>query len=439
MASGQEGAKTVTIPPGAATAPYTLATVDDNTDEPDGMVTVTLSSSSAYLMGSPSAASVDVNDDEAPMPPAATPVVSITGTGGVIEGQAATFTVTAVPASPPGEPISVNVRVSDSGNCARPGQSGSRSVTIDASGMARFTVSTQDDTIHEDYGRITATVQEGRGYSPHGNNSSASLTVADNKVVMLSVSRLRVAEGGNASYDIALDTRPSGDVTVAITTPQGSELTLAPHHRLTFTPTHWNEEQSLTVTAPENFHALDRPFTLNHTATGAIDPNLGLTTQLTVTVVAAHPTEETKAWQLRLGRTVSHQVMDALQDRLSAPPAPGLHLTVAGEAITSAPALAEHEGLLSKALGFDPLTAQALVEDSSFSLAPEQGGGAPRLAFWGQGAFSSFRGEEEDLSLDGSVTTLLLGADWSGQRWQAGAALSQSWGRLLWERHRYRC
>ena len=221
VATAQEGVKTVTIPSGAATAPYTVTTVDDNTDEPDGMVTVTLNSSSAYLVGSPSAASVNVNDDDggppAPPSPAVTPVVSI------------------------------------------------------------------------------------------------------------------------------------------------------------------------------------------------------------------------KAWQLRLGRTVSHQVVDALQDRLSALPTAGLQFTVAGEAITSAPPLAEHGGLLSKAMGFDPLTAQALMEDSSFSMAPEQEGAAPRLAFWGQGAFSSFRGEEEEFSLDGSVTTLLLGADWSRQRWQAGAALSQSWGNGSYE------
>ena len=160
---------------------------------------------------------------------------------------------------------------------------------------------------------------------------------------------------------------------------------------------------------------------------------MGIIATVTVAVVATDPTEEAKAWQLRLGRTVSHQVMDALEDRLSARPATGLQLTVAGEAIVSAPPLAEHEGLLSKALGFDPLTAQVLAEDSSFSFAPEQEGVAPRLAFWGQGAFSSFRGEEEDFSLDGSVTTLLLGADWSRQRWQAGAALSQSWGNGSYE------
>ena len=435
VATAQEGVKTVTIPSGAATAPYTVPTVDDNTAEPDGMVTVMLNSSSAYLVGSPSAAAVNVNDDDgdplAPPPPAVTPVVSITGGGGITEGQAATFTVTAVPALPPGEPISVNVRISDSGDFAATGQSGSRSVTIDNSGMARFTVSTQDDALHEDHGRITATVEGGSGYTPHASNGSASVRVEDNDpALMLSVSRLRVAEGGSASYTIALDTRPTGNVTVAISGDAATDLTLTPTS-LTFTPSNWDRPQRVTITAPKDTDFIGTAIDLTHTASG---PNYGgITATVTATVVAAHPTEEVKAWQLRLGRTVSHQVMDALEDRLSARPATGLQLTVAGEAIVSAPPLAEHEGLLSKALGFDPLTAQVLAEDSSFSFAPEQEGVAPRLAFWGQGAFSSFRGEEEDFSLDGSVTTLLLGADWSRQRWQAGAALSQSWGNGSYE------
>ncbi len=138
-----------------------------------------------------------------------------------------------------------------------------------------------------------------------------------------------------------------------------------------------------------------------------------------------------KAWHLRFGRTLSHQVADGLQDRLSAPPtALGLQLTVAGETITSPTPLAEQEGLLSKALGFEAVTPQTLVEGSSFSLASGQGPGGtrPQLAFWGHGAFSSFSGEEDELSLDGDVTTVLLGADWTTDQWRAGAALSQSWG-----------
>ncbi len=42
---------------------------------------------------------------------------------------------------------------------------------------------------------------------------------------------------------------------------------------------------------------------------------------------------------------------------------------------------------------------QALVEGSSFRFTPEQEEADLRLAFWGQGAFSSTSGEEEDLPL----------------------------------------
>ncbi len=436
VATAQEGDKRVTIPSGAATAPYTVPTVGDNTDEPNGRVTVALNGSSAYVVGSPSAASVNVNDDDGNAVP---PVVSIMGGDVVTEGQPATFTVTAVPAPPQGESISVNVRISDSGNFAATGQSGSRSVTIDASGMARITVSTQDDAIHEDHGSITATVAGGSGYTPHASNGSAAVTVEDDDpALMLSVSRLRVAEGGSASYTIALDTRPSGDVTVAISGDAATDLTLTPTS-LTFTPSNWNRPQRITITTPEDIDFIDAAITLAHTTSGA---NYGgLTpTVVTVTVAAADPTEEAKAWQLRLGRTVSHQVMDALEDRLSTRPAAGLQLTVAGEAITSAPPLAEHEGLLSKALGFAPLTAQALVQDSSFRFAPQQEGAAPRLACWGQGAFSSFRGDEEEFSLDGSVTTLLLGADWSTAPLAGWCRPQPVLGRwLLWGRGRRRC
>ena len=136
------------------------------------------------------------------------------------------------------------------------------------------------------------------------------------------------------------------------------------------------------------------------------------------------------AWLSRFGRTVSQQVADALQDRLSSP-APletGLQLTFAGEDFTSDTPLAENQGLLSKALGFENVSHQLLVQGSSFSFAPEGEGGAPQFALWGQGALSSFSGQEDDVSLDGDTTTLLVGADWSTGRWQAGAALSHSWG-----------
>ena len=61
-----------------------------------------------------------------------------------------------------------------------------------------------------------ATVRRGSGYTPHDTTASASVTVADDEVVRLSHSRLRVAAGGSASYQVALDDRSTADVTVTI-------------------------------------------------------------------------------------------------------------------------------------------------------------------------------------------------------------------------------
>ena len=134
------------------------------------------------------------------------------------------------------------------------------------------------------------------------------------------------------------------------------------------------------------------------------------------------------AWHVRFGRTVSQQVVDALQQRFSTTTTTpsGLQLTLAGEAVTSDTPLEENHVLLSRLLGFERVSSQELAQGSSFSFSPE--GAGPRLSFWGKGAFSSFNGVEESITLTGDVTTALLGAEWSNERWRAGAALSHSWG-----------
>ena len=442
---------TVSMTGGAGAIPITI--LQDQMDDDGETIVLTLIAANGYTVGTQGSTTITITDDDGTTPPPSTlPVVSITGGGGVSEGEEASFTVTATPA--PGTAISVNVRISDSSDFASSGQTGSRSITVDASGRASFTVTTEDDTIQEEDGRITATVQRGSGYTPHDTTASASVTVADDEVVRLSTPSLRVTAGGSASYQVALDDRPTGDVTVTIRvggvngeggaapspnlSPPGTspwdgantmdgETSIRVHPAtLTFTPANWDRQQPVTLTAPEEGDLIGTAITLTHTATGG--GHVEVSTTMRLTVVAAHASEETKAWHLRLGRTLAHQVVTALEERWSAPPATGLQLTVAGETVPSATAVAEHEGLLTKALGFETVTPQALLEGSSFSLAPEPEGAAPRLAFWGQGAFSSFSGEQEDLSLDGDVTTLLLGADWHTEHWQAGAALSQSWG-----------
>ncbi len=128
---------------------------------------------------------------------------------------------------------------------------------------------------------------------------------------------------------------------------------------------------------------------------------------MTLTVVAAHSSEETTSWHLRVGRTASHQVMDAPEERWSAPNAAGLQLTVA-EPIPSATPLMEQEGLLTKVLVFEAVTPQALVEGSSFRVAPEPEEGAPHLASGGNspGAMAPAR---EANGADGEISSTATG------------------------------
>ena len=430
----------------------TVTGVDDGVDQ-RGDRSATISHTA--ISSDPKYNTIDIDDVTATVVDNDTEV-SITGDAAVItEGEEASFTVTTTPPPPAGITISVNVIISDSGSFVSSGQTGNRVVTINEGGTATITVATEDDITPETDGRITATVGTGNGYRPHGNNGSASTTVEDNfddaPALAPSTEMLTVTEGGAASYTIALDSQPMDDVTVTISvsseegvvpTPNftspgrsplggsnamdgGAAISVYPT-TLTFTPSNWDTAQRVTITLSENSDAVGAAITLTHTTSRG--GHQGFTAHVLVMVEADDPVEKT-AWHLRFGRTVSHQVVAALQERLTAPPTPGLQLTVAGEPVTNAPPLAEHEGLLSKILGFEAVTGEALVESSSLGFTPESEGAGPQLAFWGQGSLSSFSGKEEDLSLAGDITTLLLGADWTGQRWRAGAALTHSWGR----------
>ena len=73
------------------------------------------------------------------------------------------------------------------------------------------------------------------------------------------------------------------------------------------------------------------------------------------------------------------------------------------------------------------MTERDLLVGSSFSFT----GGTERsgsYALWGRGAVTSFDGREGDLSLDGEVTSGMLGADWSQDALMAGLVVSHSLG-----------
>ena len=94
VAANDEGNKQVVIQAGSATATFTVPTVGDSADEPDGAVTLALRASAAYASGTPSSATVAVSDDDyapPPPPPPGLPAVSIDDAT-AREGQGMVFT-----------------------------------------------------------------------------------------------------------------------------------------------------------------------------------------------------------------------------------------------------------------------------------------------------------------------------------------------------------
>ena len=64
MLNSGQASQTVTIPDGQAGATFSLTTVDDRIEEPDSVVTATLQAGAGYILGSPSAATVTVENDD---------------------------------------------------------------------------------------------------------------------------------------------------------------------------------------------------------------------------------------------------------------------------------------------------------------------------------------------------------------------------------------
>ena len=166
-----------------------------------------------------------------------------------------------------------------------------------------------------------------------------------------------------------------------------------------------------------------------------------------------------QAWIARFGRTVAGQVIEAVEGRMRAAPAPGAEVALAGERIggqsepgigADGDAAREEEARWEEEARRDALrladwlkdetdpeearrrgsravTPRDLLTGSSFALTAETAG-KDLVSLWGRGAVTRFDGREGDLTLDGEVVTGMLGADWTRGRWTAGLIVSHSVG-----------
>ena len=177
LAASSEGAGSITLPAGATTVRYSVPTVDDATDEPDGRVTVRIAGGSGYTAGSPRSASVGVRDDD--MPPPGSPEITISGGTPVTEGGNAVFTLRASRGSAAAIDIGLTVSDDATSDFLAPGNEGGKTVTLPARHTSvRYSVPTVDDTDDEPDGQVGARIVSAAEYTV-GSRSSGSVTVRD--------------------------------------------------------------------------------------------------------------------------------------------------------------------------------------------------------------------------------------------------------------------
>ena len=147
-----------------------------------------------------------------------------------------------------------------------------------------------------------------------------------------------------------------------------------------------------------------------------------------------------KAWLGRFGRTVAEQVLGAVESRMRAARQPGIEMTLAGQRVGGGqgPARASDETaglsdwLRGESDGPTSLTSRGvtqgeLLSGTSFAVTAEAGRNE-HVSLWGRGAVSRFDGREADLTLDGEVSSAMVGVDWARENWTAGLIVSRSAG-----------
>ena len=431
------GAPTLTFTgPSASSATLTLTATADSQNEGSGE-TVTVGPgtlSAAGFHGAVVGAVAGAVSFAILEPPAAVSIAAKSAS--ITEGGDAAFTLTANRAAE--TDLTVKLTVSEAGegsDFVAASNEGAASVTIpQGETEASFTVATVNDGLDEPDGKVTATLAAGAGYTVAVRGHAASVKVADDDAApvgaTLSVGDETVNErDGLMWFTVRLSAKLDKPVSVTFRTRHSTPVSarenqdyLKTFWRLTFQPDE-TEKQFLVYVFNDSHNEGPETFEVV-----LYDPSdgVGIADGVAVgTIVNDDPLPA--AWLSRFSRTVSQQVVEGVRERFTAPSSPsGLHLTLAGEELTGTVPLAENRQALAKVLGFESISSQQVVEGSSFSFAPE---GAPaQFALWGQGALSSFSGAEDSVSLNGDVTTALVGAEWRAERWQAGAALSHSWG-----------
>ena len=304
--------------------------------------------------------------------------------------------------------------------------------------------------------------------TPDGRTYTTALATQIQGPPGLAVADAEVEEAANArlAFAVTLSRAPSWTVTVDYATSDGTAAAGSDYTATSGTLTFAAGETEKTVSVPVLDDAHDEGSeTLTLTLT---NPSGAYLADGSATGTITNTDHMPQAWLARFGRTVADQVLDAVDARLREARTAGMSVSLGGQQIGGAALKAEADGksgaasdgtsaslfggtaaedaedtarlkALSDWLSQETeekdrssswsrtMTERELLMGSSFSLAAQTDGGG-FAGLWGRMAQTSFAGREGTLSLDGDVTTGLLGADYAWGRWMTGLVLSHSIG-----------
>ena len=131
----------------------------------------------------------------------------------------------------------------------------------------------RSDTYTPDRNDAGHYLQVTASYSDAEGPMKSAQAITDNPMgmaaprVIVSPTELSVNEGRSRTYTVQLNTQPSGDVMVAISS-DNTDVTVDPAN-LTFGTTTWSAAQTVTVSAAEDYDALQDTATVTHDPSGA--------------------------------------------------------------------------------------------------------------------------------------------------------------------------
>ena len=381
VAASDEGPATLVIAKGATEAVFSVATVNDDADEPDTSATVTVEPGEGYSVGAPASASVEVKDDDAP---STAPALSV-GDSTAKEGARLPVMPFAVRLSSPAPgPVRVHVSTRPSTPVsARPGQDyapGSYDLTFGVGETEKQVwIRIYDDSHDEGAETFEVVLSQAKG-AAIGDGVAVGTIVNDDPMPAAWLSRF-----GRTVAEQALD-----GIAHRMAAPRtaGMRGVLA--------------GRALDFDAPS---AGGAPGGWSGAGPGAGDaaggsPALAGTGALALADIAqgfgGHPGRDGHGG---IDDGFGHDPV-GFGNGFGAPSSPHSQSMSAREAL----------------LG------------SSFTLTGERDASGGTAAFWGRASRGSFDGREGTFSLDGEATTALLGADYARGRWLIGLALAQSTG-----------